>query len=58
MFEAGYKWSGHTHPVTGDNVKIPSFGDKHILNIFKQNKSVVYYAKGKFEIFGGNLWKK
>lgn len=54
LFESGYKWSGYTHPGTGNNVKIPSFGDKYILNIFKQDQSVIYDSKGKFEIFGGN----
>lgn len=45
LFEFGYKWSGHTHPGTGYCVKISSFGDKYILNIFKQDQSVIMIVK-------------
>ena len=54
LYDAGYKWSGHTHPGTDFNVKMPSPGDKGILNIFKQEQSVIYDSKGRFELFGGN----
>jgi hypothetical protein len=53
LYNAGFKWSGHTHPGIGVNVKMPSLGDKYILNIFKQTQGVIYDSTGKFEIFGG-----
>ena len=54
LFKMGYKWSGHTHPGIDYNVKMPSSGDKSILNIFGQEQSVIYDSKGRFEIFGGD----
>lgn len=49
----GYRWSGHTHPGIGRNVKIPSPGDLFILSNFKQTRSVIYDSSSKFNIFGG-----
>ena len=49
----GYRWSGHTHPGIGRNVKIPSLGDLFILSNFKQTRSVIYDSGSKFNIFGG-----
>ena len=54
LFLAGYKWSGHTHPGTGFNVKMASDGDLYILNIFDQSQSAIYDSNGLFNIFGGN----
>ena len=54
LLKAGYKWSGHTHPGTDYNVKMPSVGDKAILDVFNQEQSVIYDSKGRFELFGGN----
>ena len=53
LAEAGYKWSGHTHPGYGDNVKIASAGDQDVLALFPQNASVVYDVKGHHQVF----WK-
>lgn len=53
LFKMRYKWSGHTHPGIDYNVKMPSSGDKSILNIFGQEQSVIYDNKGRFGIFGG-----
>lgn len=36
LHNAGFKWSGHTHPGEGVNVKMPSDGDLYILEQFKQ----------------------
>ena len=53
LASAGYRWSGHTHPGIGRNVKIPSPGDLFILSNFKQTRSVIYDSSSKFNIFGG-----
>ncbi len=53
LFKMRYKWSGHTHPGIDHNVKMPSSGDKSILNIFGQEQSVIYDNKDRFGIFGG-----
>ena len=53
LASAGYRWSGHTHPGIGRNVKIPSPGDLFILSNFKQTRSVIYDSGSKFNIFGG-----
>ena len=45
---AGYKWSGHTHPGISDSVLTPSKGDVTILDIFKQNRTVIYNSIGKY----------
>jgi len=47
----GYRWSGHTHPGTDGFSLLASDGDKAILQMFGQTASVIYNAKGIFEIF-------
>jgi len=47
----GYKWSGHTHPGNGANVKLPSDGDILILRQFDHENSVIYDWSGKYEKF-------
>ena len=54
LYNAGYKWSGHTHPGTGFNVKIASEGDRFILEQFNQSRSSIYDSSGQFDIFGGD----
>ena len=51
---AGYRWSGHTHPRIGYNVRISSSGDQNILKIFNQTQSAIYDSSGKFDLFGGS----
>lgn len=51
MHNAGFKWSGHTHPGEGVNVKIPSDGDLYILEQFKQKRSVILDSQGKVALF-------
>jgi hypothetical protein len=41
----GYKWSGHTH--VGNNLSA-SHGDKEILKLFNQERSVIYNSFGKY----------
>ena len=53
LYDAGYKWSGHTHPGNGFNVKMPSDGDLAILKEFHQFQSVIYDNSGQFNIFTG-----
>ena len=50
--EQGYRWTGHTHPGNGINVKSPSDGDVMILEQFDQKHSVIYDWSGKYEKFG------
>ena len=47
----GYRWSGHTHPGNGANVKLPSEGDISILRKFDHENSVIYDWSGKYEKF-------
>lgn len=51
LYKLGYKWSGHTHPGDGVNVKEPSGGDYEILKAFKQARSAIYDAYGRYSIF-------
>jgi len=51
LSEQGYKWSGHTHPGNGANVKLPSDGDILILQQFAHENSVIYDWSGKYEKF-------
>jgi hypothetical protein len=44
----GYKWSGHTH-VGG--YLAASLGDKEILKLFDQERSVIYNSFGKHDFF-------
>ncbi len=53
LYNAGFRWSGHTHPGVGTNVKFTSEGDGHILNQFHQTQSVILDSLGNFSIFGG-----
>lgn len=53
LYNAGYKWSGHTHPGTGMNVKFASEGDMYILKQFHQMQSVIFDSQGNFNVFGG-----
>ena len=51
LYNSGFKWSGHTHPGTGLNVKFASEGDIYILNQFKQTQSVILDSRGNFNVF-------
>ena len=51
LHNAGFKWSGHTHPGEGVNVKMPSDGDLYILEQFKQKRSVILDSQGKVALF-------
>jgi hypothetical protein len=51
MGEAGYVWSGHTHPGTDFNALQPSDGDYAILNQFNQENSAIYNSTGNYSIF-------
>ena len=53
LYNAGFRWSGHTHPGVGTNVKFASEGDAYILNQFQQAQSVILDSLGNFSIFGG-----
>lgn len=47
----GYKWSGHTHPGTGQLCLFPSDGDRGILKAFGQKISVIYkFTRTFFDI--------
>lgn len=52
LANAGYKWSGHTHPGMEIFCLQPSDGDYGILSQFKQDISVIYNSKGSFRVFG------
>ena len=48
----GWRWSGHTHPGVGTNVKIESIQDIKILKEFtKQIESVIYDIFGNYRRF-------
>lgn len=53
LYNAGFRWSGYTHPGVGTNVKFASEGNAHILNQFQQVQSVILDSLGNFSIFGG-----
>ena len=53
LHNAGFRWSGHTHPGVGMNVKFASEGDVYILKQFHQAQSVILDSLGNFSIFGG-----
>ena len=55
MARNGWRWSGHTHPGDGFNVKMPSPGDYAVLKAFGQRYSVILDASGKYAVFGGDL---
>lgn len=52
MAAEGYRWSGHTHPGTGDFVRMASEGDRIILRSFGQKQSVIYDSLGRCQTFG------
>lgn len=52
LAQAGYRWSGHTHPGDNLNCLMASAGDKLVLEQFPQNNSVIYNSKGIFATFG------
>ena len=47
----GYRWSGHTHPGTGINSLMASGGDVAVLDMFRQEKSVIYNSLGEYRTF-------
>ena len=51
LYNAGFKWSGHTHPGNGTNVLFSSSGDRYILEQFKQAQSVILDRRGNYNIF-------
>ena len=51
LYNAGFKWSGHTHPGIGVNVKFASEGDMYILEQFNQTQSVIFDSQGNFSVF-------
>lgn len=57
MAADGWRWSGHTHPGQGPNVKIASQGDVDVLKAFGQEYSVILDSTGKYEIFGGEQYE-
>lgn len=48
----GYKWSGHTHPVTNSLELVPSKGDRNVLRASGRRYSVIYSSTGKKYVFG------
>ena len=53
MARQGWRWSGHTHPGKGLNVRTASDGDYLVLKAFGQKYSVILDSSGRFSIFGG-----
>lgn len=51
MATEGWRWSGHTHPGEGINVRIASSGDKAILECFHQDMSAIWDCHGKHAVF-------
>lgn len=51
LAEAGYRWSGHTHPGFEELVLIESDGDLAVLAAFKQDRSCIVNSKGQFYTF-------
>ena len=54
MAHDGWKWSGHTHPGSGINVKTASPGDYAVLKAFGQKYSVILDSTGAFDVFRGD----
>lgn len=52
LANAGYRWSGHTHPGISSIVLPPSDKDRLTLTYFNQQYSVTYNASGQKYIFG------
>ncbi len=51
MRNAGYRWSGHTHPGTDSICLTASDGDYAILRAFGQEQSVIYNSNGQHMLF-------
>jgi len=47
----GWRFSGHTHPGVGEQYRIPSQGDRNVLELFKQRQSVILDSVGGFDTF-------
>jgi RHS repeat-associated protein len=54
MAGRGWRWSGHTHPGTGQQVLRSSIGDRAVLSAFGRGRSVVYNSVGQHSLFGPN----
>ncbi|HWO21689.1 MAG TPA: DUF4157 domain-containing protein [Kofleriaceae bacterium] len=56
MKKAGWKWSGHTHPGTSDLVLDASGhpGDRMVLEIFEQDRSLILNSRGARNVFDQN----
>ena len=50
--QAGYRWSGHTHPGRTDAALDVSQGDRDALGFFSQENCAVYNAHGRHSVFG------
>ena len=51
LHNAGFRWSGHTHPGIGGNVRFASEGDMYILEQFNQTQSVILDSHGNYSVF-------
>lgn len=53
LLSQNWRWSGHTHPGLSDNVLTASGfpGDRHTLNLFNQERSVILNSAGRRNIF-------
>ena len=51
LFKTGYRFSGHTHPGISESHLLVSDGDLVALDIFRQERSVVYNAAGRYKIY-------
>ena len=54
--DAGYRWSGHTHPGFTETNLIASGGDKKVLALFRQSESVIYNASGRYKLIEGERY--
>ena len=52
MADAGWRWSGHTHPGLERMTTTASTGDYVVLAAFGQKRSVILNSKGLYEVFG------
>lgn len=52
LAQLGYRWSGHTHPVTNLHELVPSPGDRNVLRASGKNLSVIYSSTGRKYVFG------
>src|SRR5690606_5400714 len=49
--DSGWKWSGHTHPGVKDLVLDGSGGDREVLKIFGQERSLILNSRGARNVF-------